>query len=74
MGDPRRELYLSNEIDRLQDEKLEALKRTKESTGFEKAQSMEDFLQLNNRQADLEDELAVLKEDHLLDEDDEDDY
>ncbi len=72
MGDPRRELYLDGEIDRLQDEKLEALKRCQESTGEEKATALEDFLQLNQRQEELEEELKALRGDDEF-EDDEDD-
>lgn len=74
MSDPRRETYLDGEIDRLQDEKLEALKRSKESSGEEKASAMMDFLELDKRQSELEEELRALRGVDEVSDDDEEDY
>jgi hypothetical protein len=63
MGDKRRELYLSGEIDRLQDEKIKALVDSKTLHGAEKASVIDHFLDLDKKQKVLEVEFERLQED-----------
>ena len=61
MDESDRREYLEEEIDRLQDEKMEALSRSQESEGEEKGLALLDFLELDKRQSELEEELDVME-------------
>jgi hypothetical protein len=62
VGDRRRERYLSEEIERLQDEKIAALKNSREARGEEKANILDNFLSLDQKQKVLEIELERLQD------------
>ena len=62
MSDPRRERYLAEEIDRLQDEKIKALVDSKPLRGSEKAAVIEHFLDLDKKQKVFEAEFDKLQE------------
>jgi len=51
---------LEVQIDKLQDQKLDALKLAREATGVAKTEHLEKFLQLNKEQEKLEAELAKI--------------
>lgn len=61
--DPRRERYLEEEIARLQESKLQTLRYSRTVTGTEKAQVIENFLEMNKQQEKLESELSKLQDD-----------
>lgn len=63
MSDPRRELYLEQEIARIQEEKLGLLKDVREARGKDKADLLDRFLSLNKAQEKLESDLETLQED-----------
>jgi hypothetical protein len=52
-----RELYLIEEIDKLQDQKLDALRSARQSSGLEKVRWLDQFMELNKKQQKLEEEL-----------------
>lgn len=62
MADPRRELYLTEEISRLQDSKLVALRNVRTTTGAEKVAILDHFLEMDQEQKRLESELESLQE------------
>jgi hypothetical protein len=51
---------LETRIEKLQDEKLEALRLAKEATGVAKTEHLDKFLRLNKEQEGLEETLAKL--------------
>jgi hypothetical protein len=62
MGDRRRERYLSEEIEKLQDDKIAALKNSREARGEEKAKILDHFLSLDQKQKVMEIELERLQD------------
>jgi hypothetical protein len=62
VGDRRRELYLSQEIERMQDEKIAALKNSREAKGLEKTVILDHFLKLDKEQKVMEIELERLQD------------
>lgn len=62
MSDPRRETYLKEEIDRLQEAKLTALRNVRTTTGAEKVAILDHFLEMDKTQKRLESELESLQE------------
>lgn len=62
MADPRREKYLEEEINRLQESKLTALRNVRATTGAEKVAILDHFLEMDKTQKRLESELESLQE------------
>lgn len=62
MSDKRRELYLSQEIERLQDQKIKALGDVKTTRGLEKVAVLDHFFELDAKQKVLEIEFERLQE------------
>lgn len=62
MADLRREKYLVEEIDRLQESKLTALRNVRTTTGPEKVAILDHFLEMDKEQKRLESELESLQE------------
>ncbi len=64
MSDPRRRRFLSEEIDRIQEEKIETLRAIRATEGMlAKAQLLAKFNNLNSDQERMEAELSKLEED-----------
>ena len=59
--DFKREALLEKEVEAFQDKKLDLLRRVKDSKGLEKVKAMDEFLELDKKQAILESDLDNLR-------------